>query len=113
MSPGGRHEDEEAGTAERAAQVALPRCVFDNPFRPTAVDPAWWAWNCGTVSRLAEAAYQKRELPSGYLSLSRLSLVADALEDAGCSDAAIVGHLRSAGPHVRGCWPVDLLTGRF
>jgi hypothetical protein len=43
---------------------------------------------------------------------AHLGLVADALEDAGCSDAAIVGHLRSAGPHVRGCWPVDLILSK-
>jgi hypothetical protein len=29
-----------------------------------------------------------------------------------CADAAILGHCRGPGPHVRGCWAVDLLTGR-
>jgi hypothetical protein len=24
----------------------------------------------------------------------------------------VLAHLRSPGPHVRGCWPIDLLTGR-
>jgi hypothetical protein len=31
---------------------------------------------------------------------------------AGCGDAAILGHCRTPGEHVRGCWVVDLLTGR-
>jgi hypothetical protein len=74
--------------------------------------PAWLAWNVGAVRRLTEAAYEERELSSGHLSPARRALVADALEDAGCADAEILGHLRSARPHVRGCWPLDLLTGR-
>lgn len=93
-------------------QSDLLRCVFGNPFRAAILDPAWLAWNGGTVGRLAEIAYQERELPSGHLSTDRLALAADALEDAGCADAEILGHLRSAGPHVRGCWAVDLLTSR-
>jgi hypothetical protein len=42
----------------------------------------------------------------------QLSLFADALEDAGCTDAELLGHLRSPGPHVRGCWAVDLVLGK-
>jgi hypothetical protein len=38
--------------------------------------------------------------------------LADCLEDAGCSDAEVLGHLRSAGPHVRGCWALDLVLGK-
>lgn len=94
------------------AAVSIVRDLFGNPFRPVAIDLAWLAWNGGTVGRLAEAAYTERELPSGHLALARLALVADALEDAGCSDAEILGHLRSAGPHVRGCWPLDLALGK-
>jgi hypothetical protein len=41
-----------------------------------------------------------------------LPILADALEEAGCTDSSILDHLRSAGPHVRSCWAVDLLTGR-
>ena len=41
-----------------------------------------------------------------------LPILADALEDAGCADAAILAHCREPGEHVRGCWVVDLLTGR-
>jgi len=32
--------------------------------------------------------------------------------DAGCTDAELIGHLRSRGPHVRGCWAVDLVLGK-
>jgi hypothetical protein len=87
--------------------------LFGNPFRPgPAANSAWLAWNGGTVPRLAAAAYQERKLPSGHLDAGRLALLADALEDAGCADPDLLGHLRSAGPHARGCWAVDLLTSR-
>ena len=42
----------------------------------------------------------------------RLAVLFDALEEAGCDDAEILNHLRSPGPHVRGCWAVDLLLGK-
>ena len=42
----------------------------------------------------------------------RLPVLADALEEAGCTTEAILSHCRQPGEHVRGCWVVDLLTGR-
>jgi hypothetical protein len=51
-------------------------------------------------------------LPSGHLDTSRLLVLADSLEEAGCTDADILGHLRGTGPHVRGCWLVDLLLAK-
>jgi hypothetical protein len=62
-----------------------------------------------TVSTLATAAYEERSLPSGELDSLRLAVLADALEESGCQDAEILGHLRSPGPHVRGCFALDLL----
>ncbi len=66
-------------------------------------------WNGGLVPRLAEIAYQERLLPSGHLDPARLAVLSDALEEAGCTDAEILSHLRSRGPHVRGCWALDLV----
>lgn len=82
------------------------------PFRPMSVDPSWLAWDGGAVLALAQAAYDERELPSGRLDPVRLAILADALEDAGCDDADFLSHLRNMGPHVRGCWVVDLLLGK-
>jgi hypothetical protein len=98
--------------AERAAQTDLLRDVVGNPFRAAALDPAWLAWNDGVVVKLARAAYEDRSLPSGELDLARLAVLADALEEAGCTDVELLGHLRCPGPHVRGCFAVDLLLGR-
>jgi hypothetical protein len=82
-------------------------------FRGVRPDPAWLAWNAGTVTRLAAAAYEERSLPEGTLDADRLAVLADALEEAGCGDPEILGHLRErGGAHVRGCWVLDLLLGR-
>jgi hypothetical protein len=93
------------------AQITLLRDIF-NPFRAPRVNlPSVLAWNEGAVPKLAEAAYSHRSVPGGELDPERLSVLADALEDAGCADADLLDHLRGPGPHVRGCWPVDLLLG--
>ena len=87
--------------------------IFENPFcPPSPVAPHVLAWNNGTVVRLAEAAYEERMLPEGTLNAQRLSVLADALLDAGCTDAVLLDHLRGPGPHLRGCWAVDHLLGR-
>ena len=97
------------GKREAAAQALVLRCIFGNPFRPVTVSPALQA---PQVVALAHAAYDERDLPSGHLDPARLAVLGDALEDAGCTDADLLGHLRGQGPHVRGCWVVDLLLGK-
>jgi hypothetical protein len=64
------------------------------------------------VTRLAEAIYREPEPPMGTFDPARLAILADALEESGCTDAAILGHLRVPGPHVRACWAVDALLER-
>jgi hypothetical protein len=81
------------------------RDIFGNPFHPVAVDPAWSTWNCGTVVKLAQSIYDDR-------AFEQLPILADALEEAGCQDQSMLEHLRSPVPHVRGCWPLDLILGR-
>ena len=88
------------------ARPSLSPYHLPNPCRPApAVDPSWLAWNGGTVAKLAAAIYDGRRFAD-------LPILADALEDAGCADAAILAHCRGPGEHVRGCRVVDLLTGR-
>ncbi len=96
----------------RPDRIGQTRDIFGNPFRPVAIDPAWLAWNSGIVSRIAQAVYDNRALPAGHLDPARLAILADALEEAGCADEALLSHLRSAGPHVRGCWALDLVLGK-
>ena len=87
---------------EQQAQAALLRCSFGNHFRPVAVDPAWLT---SDVRALATGIYQDR-------AFDRMPILADALQDAGCDNDDILNHCRSDGPHVRGCWVVDLLLGK-
>jgi hypothetical protein len=101
----------EMGDAWPRAQCELLRDLFGNPFHPAAIDASWLTWQGGLVVRLARAAYEERGLPAGTLDNTRLAVLADALEEAGCTDGQILGHLRSGGDHVRGCWVVDLMLG--
>jgi hypothetical protein len=92
---------------DRLEQATLYQCnmvrdIYCNSFRPITVDPAWLT---ATVKHLAEAIYEER-------SYDRLPILADALEDAGCNQQDILGHLRGGGEHCRGCWVIDLLSGR-
>jgi hypothetical protein len=107
------NEWQEWGRAAVRQQVLCLHDLFGPlPFRPVAVEDGWLSWNNGTVRRLAEAAYQDRLLPQGMLDPDRLAVLGDALEEAGCGEVALLDHLRGPGPHVRGCWAVDLLSGR-
>jgi hypothetical protein len=92
---------------EAAINASMLRDIFGNPFRPVAVDPRWLSWKDETVVKVAQAIYDER-------AFDRLPILADALEDAGCTDSDILTHCRQAKPdeHVRGCWVVDLLLGR-
>jgi hypothetical protein len=93
----------EYAARERERFHEILRDLFGNPFRPPPpVERAWLAWNGGTVVALAQAMYEGPDF-------SRAPLLADMLEDAGCTDATILDHLRGPGPHVRGCFVVDLL----
>jgi hypothetical protein len=92
-------------TSERARQAALLREVVGNPFRACIIDSVWQAWNDGTIPRMAQRIYDERRFED-------MPILADALEDAGCCDEAILTHCRAETGHVRGCWLLDLLTGK-
>jgi hypothetical protein len=90
---------------ERAWQCCLLRCFIGNPFHSVPRNASWRAWNDGTIPKIAQAIYDER-------AFDRMPILADALEEAGCTDADILAHCRSGGEHVRGCWVVDLILGR-
>lgn len=93
---------------ERRVQRRILLDIVGNPFRRVVLATSWLT---PTVRELVQAAYDGR-LPLGHLELDRLAVLSDALEEAGCDDAAILDHLRGPGPHVRGCWVFDLLLGK-
>jgi hypothetical protein len=91
-------------------RLALLRDIFGNPMGQAVLEPEWLT---ATVKGIAASAYHERTDPAGILEHDRLLILADALEDAGCSDPAILEHLRGPGLHVRGCVVIDLLLGNY
>jgi hypothetical protein len=92
-----------------AAQIDWPGrwlidCVYGNPFRLVRADPAWLAWKSGTVPAIARRIYDEK-------AFGDLPILADALEEAGCSNPAMIVHCRDDHRHVRGCWVLDCLLG--
>jgi hypothetical protein len=101
---GGRGKKTEA--ARRAAEHAMRELirqmineVHGNPFRPVAFP---CEWRSEAVVALARHMYDSRDF-------SAMPILGDALEEAGCTDATVLEHLRGPGPHIRGCWVVDLV----
>jgi hypothetical protein len=41
-----------------------------------------------------------------------MPILADALEEAGCTSEDMLAHCRTGSEHVLGCWVVDLILGR-
>jgi hypothetical protein len=78
------------------------RDIFGNPFRPVTFSPEW---RTDTAVALASQMYESREFGA-------MPILADALQDAGCDNEDILNHCRGDGPHVRGCWVVDLVLGK-
>jgi hypothetical protein len=76
--------------------------LFGNPLRPVTISPAVLDWNAGTVVKLAQAIYDSRRFMD-------MPVLADALEEAGCTSQSVLNHCRHLGDHVRGCWALDLL----
>jgi protein phosphatase len=96
--------------ADHLVERALGRGSRDNvtvvvaDFLSVRMHPDWLTWNDGAIVQLARALDETQEFDG-------MPILADALEDAGCTDTAILEHCRGPGPHVRGCWVVDLILG--
>jgi hypothetical protein len=99
------------GEVEEPRERDAHQYLLEDVESPAGVtlDRAWLVWNRGAILKLAQAVYDDRDMPSGNLDAARLAVLADMVEEAGCSDPQLLGHLRRPGPHVRGCWAVDAL----
>ncbi len=93
-----------AGGGVGELQCALLRDVFGNPFRPV-VPALSWSGRDGEIKQFARTLYEGRRF-------AELPGLAEALTREGCRETAVLDHCRGPGPHVRGCWVLDLLTGR-
>jgi hypothetical protein len=85
-------------------QAALVRCIFGNNSRLVTLQPGRIKTYGKSVYTTARRIYDDRDF-------GELSRLAEALEKSGSPNDAILSHLRSPGPHVRGCWALDLILG--
>jgi len=83
-------------------QPAMLRDIFGDPFGPVPADPRWLT---SAAVTLARSMYDSRDF-------APMPVLADALEEAGCDNPDVLAHCRGPGPHVRGCWVVDLILGK-
>jgi hypothetical protein len=73
--------------------------------RPVTLRPSWLRRNGGIAAAVARTIYADH-------TFTDLPILADALEEAGCDNAALLEHCRTPGEHARGCWVLDLLLGK-
>ena len=84
-------------------QARVIRDIVGNPFRPVTFDSGW---RTSDVMLLAQRVYDTRDF-------SAMPILADALQDAGCTADDLLSHLRDPKQiHYRGCWAVDLALGK-
>lgn len=83
-------------------QASILRDIVGNPVNPPQSVTEFLGWHRGTVVDIARMIFAEN-------SYHDLPILADALEEAGCTDANILTHCRGTGDHCRGCWVLDLL----
>ena len=90
-----------ARRAERRTQAAMLRDVLGNQIlRKSKLHGPM-----PEIGFLVQIIYRNQ-------AFEHLPDIADALEEAGCTDRELLDHMRGPGPHVRGCWALDLLLGK-
>jgi len=120
--------------------AALLRSIVGNPFAPVTLDDTWLTTTVVSLAEAAyqeravdvckscwgngwhiidndekckcRSCNGEGVIQTGQFNPDRLGILADAIEDAGCTNATIIEHLRGPDPHYRGDWCIDLLTGR-
>ncbi len=80
------------GDHKPGERADLFRCIVGNPWRKPYTPLCIWLWNDGAVSKLAQGIYDDR-------AFDRMPILADALEEAGCTDTDILNHLRGGDMH--------------
>ena len=95
---------------ERKQLARVLREIVGNAFTPPRFEPAW---RTGDVVALARGIFEDR-------AFDRMVILADALLDADCDEEAILRHCRGTEigvkepvPHVRGCWVIEMILGRY
>jgi ATP-dependent Clp protease ATP-binding subunit ClpA len=91
------HQRDQADRLKREKRSLLRTWHLQYP-----IEPAWLTWNGGSVPKMAEVIAAERRWED-------LPILADALEESGCTHAEMLRHCRAATQHTARCWVVDLL----
>lgn len=89
----------------RGAQCRVFRCLLGNPFRPIHLEPRCFVWNGGVVVKIARRIDETQHF-------GHLPVLADALEEAGCTSESVLTHCREERTHALGCHVLDYLLSR-
>lgn len=76
--------------------------AFRHTFACRPISPECRNWNDGVVGKIARVIEEEG-------AFNELPILADALEEAGCTDRLLLDHCRHAGNHLPGCWALELL----
>jgi hypothetical protein len=90
------HDLEWLAAAARREESGCLRGHLTPPLSPTLL-----RWEDGTIPKLVRAASEGE--------IDSLSILADALEEAGCADPELLSHLRRSGRHEPDCRALALL----
>jgi hypothetical protein len=82
----------------------LPLRDVDRIVAENDLDPEWLKWNGSAAAKIARGIREEQ-------AFERLPILADALEEAGCDNQAILRHCRESKAHGEVCWVVELLAG--
>ncbi len=73
------------------------RDIFECPMHTT---PFKQTWRSEDAQRIAQEIYETQEY-------TQMPILADALEEAGCSESRVLDHCRNGQQHWKGCWVID------
>jgi hypothetical protein len=93
----------------RTVKAAILRDIVGNPFRLHDRGQPWLG-----IAALAALSPEIQGIANDVYENRRWDLMpvlADALEDSGCSEQGFLDHLRSPATHYRWCWALDLILG--
>jgi hypothetical protein len=83
---------------------ALVHEIFGNPFHPFTPHRSMLKWQDDMITKFARNIEERG-------AFEELPILADALEEAGCTDTYLLNHCREPKTHVPGCWALDALLG--
>lgn len=99
-----RSTGEAVTEADLLANIGIG-CALVNAADRVPFDPIWAKANDSAGEKIA-----RQIRASG--DFAALVIMADALEEAGCSSPLLLAHCRAAIQHLPGCWAVEQVCGR-